>query len=148
MQLIFSQISFFFILLKNKVLTNFIPEMYQKKPKVSEHIEQKSKTILEIKNQNNIWSDVDKFIEKCKSNKDNFAYLVVELKIHNSLNERKEWLFVTSAMERLFKDENDSYGGFWGIEDISDLNTFYQDVLDFKRKLCNVPYKKEIIENL
>ena len=128
-------------------LTNFIPEMNQNKPNLPQTIERKLKIISEVKDQNNIWIDVNEFIEKCKVNKDNLSYLVVKLKIQRTLNERKEWLFVTSAFERLFKDENDSYGGFWGIEDVDDLNTFYKNVLDFKRNLCNVPYKKAIIEN-
>ena len=132
---------------KKMNLTNFIPEMNQEKPKVYENIQPKTMTISEITNQNNIWTEVDKFIEKCKTNKDNFAYLIVEFKIQSTLNEIKEWLYITSTMERLFKNENDSYGGFWGIEDVEQLNTFYQDVLEFKRKLCNVPYKKEIMEN-
>ena len=128
-------------------LTNFIPEMSQKKPKMPEYKKQKSKIISEVERQNNIWIDVNKFTDKCKANKDNFAYIVVELKIQSTLNERKEWLYITSAFERLFKDDKDSYGGSWGIEDVEDINGFYQDVLDFKRNLCNVPYKKKIIEN-
>ena len=52
--------------------------------------------------------------------------MFVELRVICKLNERKEWLSVNSAMERPFRDEKDTCGGWWGIEDVEDLNTLYQ----------------------
>jgi len=105
------------------------------------------KNTLEIP-KDKIWNKVNSFIEQCKANKDNYAYLVVEYFNHSNLETTREGLSFNEIVERLFKAESDSYGGMYGNNVIDRVDGFKNAVLDFKSKFTIQPYKKNIQNNI
>jgi len=86
------------------------------------------------------------WIETCKANQQNFSYMMFDATIEIDVNtgETKAQPNVSTAVERPFKPEDDSYGGMWGSGGYGDKEgeELKQQILGTKKRHLQTPYKE------
>lgn len=90
--------------------------------------------------------EIAKFMEKCRENRENWAYISAVYVCDFRIDGKREWLNVNHTLERPFKDEGDSYGGMWGMRSYprDKISEFLDDTGKFVQKLLEQPYKENL----
>ena len=116
----------------------------EKKVEVQTAVKQAANTITD---NNSMWNKVHAWLEKCKQEKENSAYFIVEYRADVHLDGSKdEHLTTSTTMERLFKSEDDSYGGCWGTNGTynkNNLDELKKELIGWRKDFLEVPYCRE-----
>jgi len=117
------------------------------KPKEVEQPKQVKKLAKTLVNNDAMWSKVNAWIENCKKQRENFAHFTVEYWANIYVDGSKdEHISTSTAMERPFKKEGDSYGGCWGCGgsyDKNELDKLKETLIKWRNDYLEVPYCKE-----
>jgi len=112
-----------------------------KEVEVQTAVKQAANTITD---NNSMWNKVHAWLEKCKQQKENSAYFIVEYRADVHLDGSKdEHLTTSTTMERLFKSEDDSYAGCWGTNGTynkENLDELKEELLKWRKDFLEVPY--------
>jgi len=106
------------------------------------------KVIKRIVSSKGFYERVNNWIELCKANKENYAYIAIEYHAEVFLNgAKKECLSLTNTMERPFRaNKDDSYAGSWGCGgnyDKNNLDELKKELIEWRKNFLEVPYCKE-----
>lgn len=105
------------------------------------------KVLKTITSSNEMWQRCNLWMDNCKQQKENFAYFTVEYRAEIHLDGLKdEYVITKTALERPFKREDDTYGGYWsgqGTLNKNELDQLKNDIINWRKELLAAPYCKE-----